>query len=128
MDTSITRGIKISVETEYLEKESSPIKNKYIFSYHITIENQSDSAIQVISRHWSIFDSLAKTREVIGDGILGKQPVIEPGGSHAYTSWCPLESEMGLMFGFYQIRIVDLDEIIDVRIPEFTLCADYVLN
>jgi ApaG protein len=128
MDTAITKGIKISVEPTYLEKESSPVKHKFIFSYHITIENLSDHTIQVLSRHWNIHDSLSKTREVIGDGILGKQPIIEVGGFHSYTSWCPLQSELGLMFGTYQIKILELEEIIDVRIPEFTLCANYVLN
>lgn len=81
-----------------------------------------------MTRHWYIMDSFCHTREVEGEGVIGQQPVLAPGQVHEYTSWCPLESDIGLMFGFYQMQIVGSEETFEVRIPEFTLIAEAKLN
>ncbi len=128
MGTAITNGIKISVYPHYLHEESNPAKGKHLFSYRIEIENVSDQVVQLISRHWYILDSFCHSREVEGEGVIGQQPILNPGQLHRYTSWCPLESDIGLMFGFYKMRIVETGESFEVRIPEFTLCSDAKLN
>lgn len=128
MNTAITKGIKISVEPKYLQAESQPVAGRHIFSYHIVIENVSDQSVQLMSRHWYILDSFSATREIQGDGVVGQQPILHPGESHDYVSWCPLESDVGLMFGYYKMRVVDTEEYFEVRIPEFTLISDAKLN
>jgi len=108
--------------------ESKPVEGRHLFSYTIEIENVSDHTVQLMRRHWYILDSSSHSREVEGDGVIGQQPVLHPGQIHRYTSWCPLESDIGLMFGFYKMRIVDTSAEFEVRIPEFTLCSDAKLN
>lgn len=128
MNTAITNGIKISVQPTYHAEESKPSHGRYLFSYLIHIENVSDQTVQLLSRHWYILDSSSHSREVEGDGVIGQQPVLHPGQSHQYSSWCPLESDIGLMFGFYKMLIVGTDETFEVRIPEFTLVSEAKLN
>lgn len=128
MVTEITEGIKVSVETEYQPDYSSPGQLHFVFTYHITIENNSQNTIKLISRHWYIHDSGFKTREVEGDGVVGKQPVLEPGNTHQYVSGCNLKSGMGKMYGTYLMeRLVD-GKTFEVIIPEFTMIAPLKLN
>jgi ApaG protein len=128
MGTAITKGIKISVTPSYMVEESHPARGRHLFSYLIEIENVSDQVVQLMSRHWYILDSFSHSREVEGEGVVGQQPILHPGQFHRYTSWCPLESDIGLMFGFYKMRITHSGEEFEVRIPEFTLCSDAKLN
>ena len=128
MGTAITNGIRISVFPEYMEGASKPAHGKHLFSYQIEIENVSDQAVQLLSRHWYILDSFCHSREVQGEGVVGQQPILQPGQLHSYTSWCPLESDIGLMFGFYKMQVLDSNETFEVRIPEFTLCSSAKLN
>ena len=128
MGTAITKGIKISVYPQYLHEESRPADGRHLFTYKVEIENVSDQVVQLMSRHWYILDSFCHSREVEGEGVVGQQPVLHPGQLHRYSSWCPLESDIGLMFGFYKMRKVDSGELFEVRIPEFTLCSSAKLN
>lgn len=128
MVTAITLGVKISVETTYQEEHSNPTTAHYMFAYRITIENLTDYAIQLKRRQWFIFDSNGSQREVEGEGVVGEQPVIDPGESHSYVSACNLSTDMGSMSGNYLMhRIADNQEFI-VDIPEFELVAPYRLN
>ncbi len=128
MVTSITQDIKISVETMYQDDYSQPANAQFMFAYRIEIENLSDYTIQLKRRKWLIFDSNGSVREVEGEGVIGLQPVIEPGSSHAYVSGCQLSTEIGSMKGQYVMaRIVGASEF-NVDIPEFQLIVPYKLN
>ncbi|MBK0383219.1 Co2+/Mg2+ efflux protein ApaG [Pedobacter sp. SD-b] len=128
MVAKITEGVKVSVETTYQPEYSNPANEHFMFAYKIMIENLSDYSVQLISRHWNIFDSNGTKREVEGEGVVGLQPIIEPGQFHEYVSGCNLKTDMGTMQGTYQMkRLVDND-LFDVKIPEFNLVAPFKLN
>jgi len=128
MVTEKTQGIKVSVETEYQPAYSSPSQYHYVFTYRITIENQSEYTIQLLRRHWNIHDAGFSPREVEGEGVVGQQPVLEPGQTHQYVSGCNLKSGIGKMTGTYLMeRIVD-GTTVKVIIPEFTMITPLRLN
>lgn len=128
MVTEITKGIKVSVETEYQPGYSSPSQYHYVFTYRITIENQSDFTIQLLRRKWLVHDAGFLPREVEGEGVVGQQPIIEPGQNHQYVSGCNLKSGIGKMVGTYLMeRVVDGTKV-EVNIPEFTMIAPLRLN
>lgn len=128
MVTEKTQGIKVSVETEYQPAYSSPSQYHYVFTYRITIENQSEYTIQLLRRHWNIHDAGFSPREVDGEGVVGQQPVLEPGQTHQYVSGCNLKSGIGKMTGTYLMeRVVD-GSTVQVIIPEFTMVAPLRLN
>jgi ApaG protein len=126
--TAITKGIKITVETEYQPEYSSPSQYHYVFTYRVTIENGSGHTIQLLRRKWYIHDVNTSVRTVEGEGVVGQQPVIEPGEKHQYVSGCNLKSGIGKMYGSYE-----MEQIIDgikfqVGIPEFLMIFPYKLN
>lgn len=128
METLTTHGIKISVQPFYLPNESFPAQQKYVHAYHIVIENMGDETVQLLRRHWYIVESNGMQREVQGDGVIGQQPVIAPRERHEYTSWCPLMTDIGKMFGYYVMaRIIDQQEF-KVLVPEFRLIPPFKLN
>lgn len=128
MVTEITQGVKVSVETEYQPEYSSPSQYHYVFTYRIAIENQSDNTIQLLRRHWFIHDINTSVREVEGEGVVGQQPVIEPGQLHRYVSGCNLKSGIGKMTGTYLMeRIVDGKKF-EVNIPEFIMVVPFKYN
>ena len=128
MVNTITDGVKVSVETIYQPEYSNPANDHFMFAYKIQIENLSNYAVQLLRRHWVIFDSNCSRREVEGEGVVGLQPVIEPGKSHQYVSGCNLRTDIGSMKGEYQmLRLFD-DHVFEVQIPEFYLIAPYKLN
>ncbi|MCU0420607.1 MAG: Co2+/Mg2+ efflux protein ApaG [Cyclobacteriaceae bacterium] len=128
MIAQVTQGIKVTVETEYQPSYSSPSQYHYVFTYRITIENQSEFTIQLMRRHWHIFDAGFAAREVEGEGVVGQQPVIEPGQSHQYVSGCNLKSGIGKMVGTYLMeRVVDGAQF-RVDIPAFSMVAPLRLN
>lgn len=128
MVTQTTQGIRVSVVTEYQPAYSSPSQHHYVFTYRITIENQSDFTIQLLRRHWHVFDAGFMKREVEGEGVIGQQPILEPGQSHQYVSGCNLKSGIGKMEGTYLMeRIVDGSRF-TVNIPSFSLVAPFRLN
>lgn len=128
MTTAITKGIRISVETEYQPAYSNPVQFHFVFTYRITIENLSDHTIQLLRRHWHIHDAGQEAREVEGEGVVGLQPVLEPGDSHQYVSGCNLKSGMGKMYGNYLLERIINGEKFRVQIPEFTMVVPHKLN
>lgn len=128
MDTLITNGIKISVETFYQPSYSNPVEAKFIHAYRITIENLSDMTVQLMRRHWVITDSDGIVREVEGEGVIGRQPVLEPNESHQYVSWCNLHTGMGRMVGSYEMQNIHSGDLFQVDIPAFQLVAPFQLN
>ena len=101
MVTQITEGVKISVDSVYQTEYSNPESDHYMFAYRISIENLGNDSVQLLRRHWYIFDSNGSKREIEGEGVVGLQPVILPGQTHEYVSGCNLKSEMGFMEGKY---------------------------
>jgi ApaG protein len=128
MVTAITQGVKISVDTVYQEEYSNPEKEHFMFAYQITIENLSDYSIQLMRRQWFIFDSNGTQREVEGEGVVGLQPVIEPGDHYSYVSGCNLTTDIGAMSGSYLMYRLADETNFNVTIPEFQLIVPYRLN
>ena len=128
MVSSITNGIKVSVESSFRPDYSNPEQQLFIFSYHIIIENKSEDPVQLIKRHWYINDSLGNKREVKGDGVIGQQPIIEPGKRHAYESACDLRCEFGHMYGIYIMKNLKTSKTLQVNIPKFEMAVPYKLN
>lgn len=124
----VTHGIEISVETKFQSEHSVVAHNHYLFSYHITIENKSEYTVQLISRHWDIFDSAGQKSMVDGEGVVGEQPVLEPGEVFEYESACNLSTDIGKMSGTYLMeRKIDKARF-KVIIPEFELIVPQRLN
>ncbi len=115
-----TAAIKITVEPFYLEEQSEPDDNHFVWAYHIRIENNGQKTVQLMTRHWQITDSLGNIQEVQGDGVVGEQPVLTPGESFEYTSGTPLGTPSGIMVGTYQMETESGDRF-DVDIPAFSL-------
>lgn len=128
METLITNGIKITVHPQFEPMHSNALENKYLYSYHIVIENLSEYTVQLLSRHWVIFDSIGVKREVKGDGVIGQQPILQPGQLHEYSSWCPLTTALGRMQGSYLMRKLNDKSTFKVEIPVFELLAPVKLN
>jgi ApaG protein len=123
-----TKGISVSVSTAYLDDFSVPAQNKYVHTYKIRIANESDYTVQLMRRHWLIFDSAGTISEVEGEGVVGVQPVLEPGEVHEYVSGCHLKSSIGKMVGMYTMERLTDGKQFDVQIPEFTLVMPAMLN
>jgi len=128
MESLTTRSISIQVVAQYESDASNPNQNKYVFSYHVTIENRGLDAVQLLDRHWIIVDADNITREVKGPGVIGLQPVIEPGDHHSYNSWSVLRTPLGKMTGYYGMHNMQTGESFQVKIPTFKLVADFVYN
>jgi ApaG protein len=122
-----TNGIRVQVKAAFLAEHSLPRQNEYRFSYTITITNVGTEAAQLVSRHWIITDAEGEVQEVRGPGVVGEQPVLEPGGSFQYTSYCPLKTSVGSMHGSYQMVRPD-GETFEARIAPFTLAVPNSLN
>ncbi len=128
MNKATTLGITVSVVARYEPQHSRPHLQRYVFSYHITIENHSNATVQLLRRHWHIVDAAGMRREVEGPGVIGQQPILDPGESHSYSSWCPLSTPVGKMYGtFLMVRQVD-GRLFKVCIPEFALEAPAIWN
>lgn len=126
--TEITNEISISVVPAYEASESNPAIGKFIYSYQVTIENQSTDTVKLLSRHWHIVDSIQIKREISGEGVIGQQPELKAGEVFQYMSWCPLNSPIGKMFGTYTFINLDKKTTFSVNIPEFVLVSDFKLN
>jgi ApaG protein len=128
MVKTTTNSIEISVEVKYYPQQSVPRENHYFFIYFITIKNNSQHTVQLLKRHWDIFDSISEFRAVDGEGVVGETPVIEPGEKFEYNSGCNLSTDIGYMKGFYRMqRLLDSKEF-DVAIPQFDLIVPARLN
>lgn len=115
-----TRAIEITVKPFYLEEQSEPDDSHFVFAYHIRIQNNGQETVQLLNRHWQITDGLGHTHEVRGPGVVGEQPVLQPGEAFEYTSGCPLKTATGIMVGTYEMETLD-GERFDVDIPAFSL-------
>jgi ApaG protein len=127
VSTATTQGIRVDVKTQYLADRSSPMARQYVFAYTIRITNEGTSTAQLMSRHWIITDSEGKVQEVRGDGVVGEQPVLEPGEHFEYTSGCVLATARGSMRGTYQMVRRDGSKF-DAQIAEFQLGMPHSLN
>ena len=120
MYSETTRSITVIVKPFYLEDQSSPGDGRYVWAYHIRIENHGPETVQLRNRHWRITDSLGRVQEVRGPGVVGQQPVLGPGESYEYTSGTPLSAPSGIMVGSYEMETAG-GENFDVAIPAFSL-------
>ncbi len=121
---AVTRGVRVSVVSEYAPARSRPQANEWFFLYTITIKNEGDESVQLMSRHWIITNGAGEVEEVRGPGVVGQQPVIAPGESFTYTSGCPLTTQFGTMEGTYHMA-TSSGEPFDVKIATFTLSEPY---
>ncbi|MEM6460568.1 MAG: Co2+/Mg2+ efflux protein ApaG [Pseudomonadota bacterium] len=120
MYRALTNEIEITVEPFYLEEQSEPDENRFVWGYHIVIVNRSEHTVQLRDRHWQITDALGQVDEITGEGVVGEQPVLEPGEQFEYSSGCPLDTSSGMMVGQY--RMVRQDGVsFMVDIPAFSL-------
>lgn len=128
METANTKDIVVMVQSFYEAEHSNPMQKKFVFSYHVIIENLGRDSVQLLSRHWKIVDGTLNLREVKGDGVIGKQPILHPGENHSYDSWCPLPTDSGKMYGSFQMINTHTQEKFDIEIPEFKLIATFKNN
>ena len=122
----VSHDIKVVVKPVFVEDASDLIVSKYVFVYFIQIENLGEVPVKLLRRHWVISDSIGETHQVDGDGVIGRQPLIEPGKSHQYNSYSVLKSMIGTMEGHYEMQKPN-GELIQVKIPKFLL-RSHLLN
>lgn len=115
-----TRNIAVTVEPTYLDDESSPENNRFVWSYHVRIANEGAETVQLRDRYWRIMDARGRVQEVRGVGVVGEQPVLGPGETYSYTSGAPLSTPSGIMSGTYRMETAD-GESFEVVIPAFSL-------
>ena len=127
MSDVVTQGIRVRVQSCYVQAESDPDRSHYFFAYTVRISNEGDTPARLVSRHWIIKDSHGRTEHVRGPGVVGQQPRLEPGQSHEYTSCCPLTTASGSMQGTYQMVRDDGGEF-DAVVGVFSLLTTQQLN
>lgn len=127
MYRALTRDIEVVVEPFYLEEQSDPEDDRYVWGYRIVISNNSGVAVRLVNRYWNITDQNGQVDEVTGPGVVGEQPRLSPGDTYEYSSGCPLDTPSGLMFGHYQME-TDEGEMFDVDIPAFSLDSPGLLR
>lgn len=127
MSDTTTRGIRIQVSSTYVPERSSEDEGYYFFAYEITITNCGDETVQLMSREWIITDGEGRVQRVAGPGVVGEQPVLPPGGSFEYTSFCPLRTSVGSMEGRYRMVSAAAEEF-DAEIGAFTLAIPHAVN
>ncbi len=128
MVSEVSEGVRVSVLAEYQPAYPNLHQNYYLFTYRIVIENCSSNTIKLLRRYWRIYDANGEVRHVEGEGVVGQQPVLEPGEKHEYTSGCNLKTAVGKMAGIYLMEKIVDGRKFEVTIPEFTLVAPFVLN
>lgn len=127
MSEAITQGVRVRVKVVYVPGRSAPHKSFYFFAYHVTITNEGEQPVQLLTRRWVITDGTGRVEEVQGPGVVGAQPRLQPGESFQYTSFCPLTTQMGTMRGSYQMVTEEGDQF-DAQIAAFTLAVPHSLN
>ncbi|HEY2747755.1 MAG TPA: Co2+/Mg2+ efflux protein ApaG [Polyangia bacterium] len=127
MSNAVTRGIRVTVRSQYLPERSSPKGGQYAFAYTVRIANEGGEIAQLRTRHWVITDGDGKIQEVRGDGVVGEKPILKPGQAFEYTSWCMLATPHGSMHGTYQMFTEDGAQF-DAQIAPFSLALPYSLN
>ena len=124
MYTSTTRSIRVSVEPTFLDDQSSPTDDHYVWAYQVKIENDGSETVQLVNRHWCITDARGRMQEVQGEGVVGEQPTLQPGQAFEYTSGTPLDTPSGIMAGSYEMENTD-GERFEIEIPAFSLDSPY---
>ena len=124
---AVTNNIRVEVLSRYAPENSRPYEDEWVFEYTVRITNQGTDTVQLLTRHWIITDALDHTEEVKGPGVIGEQPVLGPGESFKYLSWCSLKTPMGMMHGTYQM-IARGGAKFDIEIAPFGLKARYTVN
>ena len=127
MSDAVTNSIRVEVMSRHSPENSRPQQGEWVFEYTVRITNQGSETVQLLSRHWIITDASEHTEEVSGPGVVGEQPVLAPGESFQYSSWCPLKTPMGRMRGTYQMARADGTQF-DIEIAPFALRAAYTVN
>ena len=124
MYEAVTRSIKVIVEAIFLDEQSAPDEDHFVWAYQIRIENDSLEQVQLINRHWRITDAYGQLHEVRGEGVVGEQPTLQPGETFEYTSATPLVTPSGIMVGSYEMKTSG-GERFDIKIPAFSLDSPY---
>ena len=124
MYEAVTRSIKVVVEPIFLDEQSAPDEDHFVWAYQIRIENDSLEQVQLINRHWRITDAYGQLHEVRGEGVVGEQPTLQPGETFEYTSGTPLGTPSGIMVGSYEMKTSG-GERFDIEIPAFSLDSPY---
>ena len=127
MSDAVTNGIRVEVLSRYSAENSQPGMGEWVFQYTVRLTNQGSDTVQLMTRHWIITDALEHIREVEGPGVIGEQPVLAPGESFKYSSWCPLATPTGMMRGTYQMVSEDGTQF-DIEIAPFALRARYTVH
>jgi ApaG protein len=127
MSEAVSHNIRVEVLSQYSAENSRPLEDEWIFQYTVRITNEGPETVQLLSRHWIIADALEHTKEVKGPGVVGEQPVLAPGESFQYSSWCPLKTPMGTMRGTYQMASPSGNQF-DIEIAPFALKARYTVH
>ena len=127
MSEAVTHSIRVEVMSKYSPENSRPLQDVWVFEYTVRITNQGAETVQLVSRHWVITDGLEHIEEVKGPGVVGEQPVLAPGESFKYSSWCPLKTPTGMMHGTYQMTRAGGTDF-DIEIAPFALKARYIVN
>ena len=124
---AVTRGVRVHVQSEYAPDKSRPSQSEWFFLYTVTISNEGDEPVRLVTRHWIITDGTGRVEEVRGPGVVGKQPTLRPGESFQYTSGCPLTTPFGVMEGTYQM-VSESGAEFDAKIAPFTLSEPYTVH
>ena len=127
MSDTHTRGVRVQVRSAYLPDRSAPEQSQYFFTYQVRISNDGAETVQLVSREWIITDAAGNVEKIRGPGVVGEQPVLEPGQSFEYTSFCPLPTPIGSMHGTYQMVTARGDRF-DAVIAPFSLAVPTALN
>ena len=127
MSDVVTNNIRVEVLSRYSPENSRPLQDAWVFQYTVRITNQGTETVQLLSRHWIITDAMEHTKEVEGPGVVGEQPVLAPGESFQYSSWCPLKTPMGMMRGSYQMASPNGNQF-DIEIAPFALRGRYTVH
>lgn len=124
MYTKTTKDIKVTVLPHYLDQQSEPDNDCYVWAYTIQLENHGKETVKLMSRYWHITDGMGRTQEVRGNGVVGENPVLKPGEAYQYTSGVPLKTPSGIMMGNYQMVLENGDQI-NVDVPAFSLDSPF---
>ena len=127
LSEAVTEDIRVEVMSSYSPENSRPQEGEWVFQYTVRITNQSKDTVQLVSRHWVITDAADRVEEVRGPGVVGEQPTLKPGESFKYSSWCPLKTPMGLMYGTYEMQRENGSRF-DIEIAPFALKARYTVH
>jgi ApaG protein len=128
MISKISEGVEITVETFYQMGYSNPLNYEFMFAYQISIYNHNAFSVQLLNRHWNIYDSNGEQREVDGEGVVGEQPILKSGELYSYVSGCNLRTEIGKMQGYYTMENLNNKQHFKVKIPAFDLIVPSKLN